>query len=147
MLLPSFKLNFVFPVNVFAPGLQASSGQSPVPFLPFFQVIMRSPSFLELRSCHSSELGSVRLLCNCPLPLGSARRWCGRPLLPSSIRWSCSFVRWRCGCPFSPSSARQRCSRPLLLSSAGPSCTFARWPCGCPLSRRSSKRPRNFARQ
>ncbi len=147
MLMPSFKLNFVFPVNIFASGLRAGSGRSPAPLLPFFQIVVRSPSSVGLRSWHSSKPGSARRLCSCPLPQGSAKRRCRRPLPPSFVKQPCSFARRRCGCPLPPSSTRRRCSRPVLLSSAKPPCTSARRPCGCPLSHRSSRRSRSFARR
>jgi hypothetical protein len=147
MLLPSFKLNFILPVNVFALGLRAGSGRSPVPLLPFFQIVVRLPLFVGLCSCHSSKPGFTRWLCSCVLSLGSARRRCGRPLPPSFVKRPCSFARQRCGHPLLSSFARQRCNRLLLLSYAKPPCTSAKRPCGCPLSHHSSRRPRNFARQ
>ncbi len=147
MLLPPFKLNFVLPVNIFTLGLRDGSRWSPTPFLPFFQIVVWSPSFVGLRFYHSSKLGSARWLCGCPLPLGLARRRCGHPLPPSSTKRPCSFARRWCRCLFPPNSTRQQCSRLLPLSYARPSCTSTKQPCGCPLSHYSSKRPRNFARQ
>jgi hypothetical protein len=75
LLLPSFKLNFVLPMNVFALGLRVGFGLSPEPFLPFFQTglrqtTVRSPSFAGLRSYHSSKSGLVRWLYSRPLQLG-----------------------------------------------------------------------------
>ncbi len=140
MLLPSFKLNFVLPVNVFALGLPIGFGRSSAPLLPFFQIIVRSPSSVGLHSCHSSKPSSARRLCSWPFPLGFARRWCRRPLPPNSVKQPCNFTKRRCECPLPPTSARRLCGCRLPLSSARP-------PCGYLLSRRSSRRSRSFARQ